>query len=46
MDDPKLGSISSPVRPREAPPLKAGWESAAQGEPRASPGLQAGESTG
>jgi len=36
----------SPIRLREAPPLKAGCRSAAQGEPRASPSLQAGESRG
>jgi len=35
---------NSPVRPREAPPLKAGYTSVAQGESRASPGIQAGES--
>ncbi len=43
--DPETKAFA-PVRPLEASPLKAGWTSAAQGEPRANPGLQAGESRG
>ena len=38
--------IPSPVRPREAPPLKAGYPSAAQGDLRTTSGLQAEESRG
>jgi hypothetical protein len=42
----RLRKKDSPVRPAEAPPLKPGQTNAAQGEPRASPSLRAGESGG
>jgi hypothetical protein len=41
-----MARSNSPIRPREAPPLKAGEPNLAQGEPRASPDLLAGESSG